>query len=442
MTSSDSPSTSRRRTLGSAAWATGQQVVLLGCNAVYGIALARTLSVADFGVFSYVTSLASVGLAIVSGGLGGLAIKALLDDRGAQAHTMSALIAIREAFALLAFVVLVALAFVTGGELVGEATALGLLVLFARAWDGVEFWFQANVDSRKSASVRIGVALVMLAVRIGLAVAGAGLWVFLALYVVESVIMSGGLVLRYLAERGSPGLSRPRLAGARGLLASSWLLMLSAVANQVNVRAGTIVLQAVSGSAAVGTYAAAARLAELPFFLPAVFMTATFPALLEVRRNAGDESAAYRAMLQRSYDRACWVGFGIAAVVFAAGPAVLTLLYGERYSAAGAVLRILVLALPFVFMAAVLSKWLIAEHLLRASLVRHGGAAVANVLLCLLLVPEYGMEGAAAATAFSYVLASYLSCFAGRSTWPAGRQMTLALVYPVRLARRRVRRAR
>jgi len=259
------------------------------------------------------------------------------------------------------------------------------------------------------------------------------------LYVVESLVMSGALLVRYLAARGSPGLAAPRLAGARGLLASSWLLLLSAVANQVNVRAATIVLQAVAGSAAVGTYAAAARLAELPFFLPAVFMTATFPALLEVRRRTGEDSAAYAAMLQRSYDRACWVGVAIAAVVFAAGPPVLTLLYGERYADAGAVLRVLVLALPFVFMAAVLSKWLIAEHLLRASLVRHGVAAAVNVALCLVLVPRHGIEAAAAATAFSYVLASYLSCFLGPATWPAGRQMSLALIYPLRAGTRLMR---
>jgi O-antigen/teichoic acid export membrane protein len=432
----------RRRILGSALWATGQQVVLLGVNAVFGVVLARTLTVADFGVYSYAIALAGMGMALVAGGLSGLAIKALLDDDQREARTLTALIVIRESFAVVAYAVLLVIALATSGsDVANGAAAIALLVLFARAWDAIEFWFQAHLESRRSAGVRMAVALAMLAVRLGALLAGAKLWMFLGLYVLESCLIAIGLVVRYRLDERSPGFRKPSVSAARDLLGHSWLLLLSSVASQVNLKSDQLFLQALVGSAAVGTYAAAARLSELSYFLPAVFMTATFPALLDVRKRQGGESVEYRAMLQRSYDQACWAGVALMMLIVAVGPIVIDVVYGDRYEPAAGVLQIHVLALPFVFMAAVFSKWILAEGLLVASLIRHVFGALLNVVLNLLLIPTHGIRGAAVATVCSYTAASYLACFVGRATRPAGIQMTRALFAPLRLAGHLRRRA-
>ncbi|ROP57733.1 MULTISPECIES: flippase [unclassified Rathayibacter] len=425
---------SRRRSLGSAAWATIQQFVTLGSTALSGIILARLLSVSDFGIFSYATSLASMGMVVVTAGLSGLALKLLVSERSNERALMTGLILTREFFALIAYLVLLAVALLSGSGANVAATAIALLVMFARAFDASEYWFQSRAESSRTAPIRISVVLLFLAVRIALALLGAELIVFLLLYVAESVVVSIGLVVRYLRDPRSPGFGRPEAATPRRMLHSSWLLLLSGIAGQINSRGDVIIVQALLGNAAVGLYSAAARLSELFYFLPVVFMTATFPRLINIRNKFGKDSAQYRVELQRSYDQSCWVGIGIAVLVFLGGPWALALLYGERYADAGAILQVHVLALPFVFMAAVFSKWIIAENLLIASLIRHAFGAALNVGLNLFLVPSVGLIGAAYATVVSYVVSSYLACFATRSTRPAGIQMSLALVWPIRLA--------
>jgi O-antigen/teichoic acid export membrane protein len=126
-------------------------------------------------------------------------------------------------------------------------------------------------------------------------------------------------------------------------------------------------------------------------------------------------------------------------VVVVIGPTLITTIYGQKFSEAGHILRIHVLALPFVFMAAVFSKWILTEHLLWASLRRHALAAALNVVLNLVLVPKMGLEGAAISTVVSYSFGSFWSCFIGRRTRPAGVQMALALVWPARIVLARVR---
>jgi O-antigen/teichoic acid export membrane protein len=433
------PPPERKTAVRSALWATGQQMVLMGSTAIFSIAVARSLTVAEFGAYSYATSLASLGMAVVSGGLGGLAIKAFIDDPDRQRHNMAALIGIREAFALLAYLGLVLISFTSGSSTVEEASAIALLVLFARAWDGIEYWYQSRLESQRTALVRITVVVFMLGVRLVAVFLGAPLEIFLVLYVVESVLIAIGFAVRFARHHDSPGLTLPRTEDAKALLSRSWILLLSGIAGQIDLRADQVIIQALMGSTAVGIYAAAAKLSELTYFLPLVFMTATFPLLLDARKRHGGDSREYKQMLQRSYDQACWIGIGIMAVIWLVGPTLITLLYGHKYDAAGAVLRIHVLALPFVFMAAVFSKWILAEDHLMASLIRRVAGAVLNIALNFILIPHMGIEGAALATVVSYTVGSYLVCFVGRSMRPAGIQMTLALVAPVRLVIRTLR---
>lgn len=433
---------SRRRSLSSAVWATAQQLVAVGSTAISGIILARVVPVADFGVFSYATSMASIGTTILTVGLAGLALKALVDDPARSGRTMTALSLIREVFAAVAFAALLSVSLSAGSATVTVATALALTVLFARAVDATEIWFQSRADSGKTAPIRISVVVVMLACRVLMALAGASLADFLILYVIEAFVTSALLLVRYLTFKGSPGYARPDARTPRDLLKKSWVLALSGVAGQVNSRGDVIVIQALLSSTAVGIYSAAARLSEMLYFLPAVFMTATFPRLLQIRKKHGHASVEYRRELQSSYDRACWAGIAIAIVLYFVGPPLLVLLYGAEYAASGAILQVHVLALPFVFMAAVFSKWIIAENLLLASLLRHGLGAALNIALNLALIPAMGILGSAVATAVSYLLASYLSCFLTKSTRSAGVMMTLALLFPIRLVRQGLRRSR
>lgn len=427
---------SRRRVLGSAAWATGQQLATTGSAAITGILLARHLTIGDFGAYSYATTLAAMGTMVMTAGLSGLAVKALVNDRTNERRTMTALIVTREFFAAIAYVGFLLISLTSGDDVSVSVSAVAMIVLFARGLDATELWFQSRAESSKTAPVRIGAVLLALVARVVGMVLGLDLIGFIVIYVLEAVLTSGALLWRYFSDSRSPRLGRVELDTPRTLLGDSWLLLAGGVANQINTRADIVILQALAGSVTVGLYSAAARLSELFYFLPVVFMNAFFPRLLAVRKEEGAQSARYRRELQRAYDLACWVGVTVAVIVLLIGPWALTLLYGDEYAQSGDVLRIHVLALPFVFMAAVFSKWIIAEDLLFASLMRHALGAVLNVALNFALIPSLGMYGSAYATLASYALASYLSCFATRSTRPAGVQMTLALVWPLRLAAR------
>ena len=421
---------------GNAFWTAAQQAVTLGAGFTTSVLVARTLSQADFGRFSFAVSLATVAVAISSGGLNGLAIKAIVDGRAEGRDALGTLSVIREVLAVISYVVMLGVAHLIGGVSDATTSAVALLIVFPRALDTIDFWYQATQQTRRAATPRIAVAVVALVARVVLALVHPDLLLFLALTVVEACVGAAVTGRRLARERDRTEPVTYDRALAASLLGGSWILLLSSVAATLNSRGDVLILQAMTGPVEVGQYAAAVRISEILFFIPTAVMTAAFPGLLALRRAHGAASAQYRDALQKYYDAAFWIGVAVAVVLAAVGPLAIRLLFGPGFAESGTVLRIQLAALPFVFMAAVYSKWIIAEGHLVASLVRHVAGAAVNIAANLALIPVLGIVGAAIATVVSYVLASYVTCFFGRSMRPAGAQMTRAFVAPVRWLRR------
>lgn len=413
-------------------WGALQQGAAMGANSVIGLLLVVALPVEQFGAYSYATALSAVGVAVMSGGLASLGVKMLLDPSREARATMTGLLVVREVLALVSVGLIALIGLTSSDDISAAAALLAASSLVARAFDAPELWYRAAMRTKVVAWRRLSVTIVFFAGRLVSIFFFQDLWIFIALFIAEAVVSSGAIFVKFLADRSAPGFGRVSPRASLGLVRESWPLLISGIANQANLRSDVIVIQAVLGASAVGVYSAAARMSELAFFIPVVFMNATLPLLLKTRRVEGSGSAAYRSALQRSYDGAFWLGVVVAVGAALAGTFVIRTFFSQTYGPSVPILWILVIACPFVFMAAVYSKWIIAEGILWASVVRHTVGAMANIGLNLALLPIIGIQAAAISTVSSYIVASYLSCFLGRRSRQAGVQMTIAMVAPAR----------
>jgi O-antigen/teichoic acid export membrane protein len=430
-TPADGPSEGRLA-VNNGSWGALQQGAAMGANSVIGLLLVVALPVDQFGAYSYATALSAVGVAVMSGGLASLGVKMLLDPARVDRTTMTGLLVVREVLALVSVGLIVLIGLTSTDDVSAAAALLAASSLIARAFDAPELWYRAQMQTKVIAWRRLVVTVLFFGARLVAIFFFQDLWLFLILFVAEAVVSSGAIFVKYLADRSAPGFGRVSVSSSMGLVRESWPLLISGIANQANLRSDVIVIQAVLGASAVGVYSAAARMSELAFFIPVVFMNATLPLLLKTRRVEGADSQAYRSALQKSYDGAFWLGVVVAAAAGGVGTFVITTFFRDAYAPSVGILWILVIACPFVFMAAVYSKWIIAEGILWASVVRHSMGAVANIGLNLALLPVIGIRAAAISTVTSYIVASYLSCFLGRRSRLAGIQMTLAIVAPAR----------
>lgn len=432
MNSEDSSRENRKSIISNGSWGVAQQLVVTGGNAIFSILVVVVLSVADYGAYSYATAMFALGHSIMTAGLSGLAVKALVHADGRQAHILGSLMLIREGFALAAYCCLIGVALTSGSSQVVLTVIIVASALFGRAADAPELWYQADQRMGVPSRIRIVAALAVFGLRMVALVWWPELWLFAVLFVAEHAIAGVAVIVRYWFDSRSPRFARPDGQVSKELLRDSFPLFLSGVANQINLRADVIILQALLGASAVGIYSAAARLSELTHMIPIVILNAAFPLILGVRRKDGATSRAYRGLVQRSYDYAFWGGLGVALILALLGTFVIKTVFGAEYEESIPVLYVHLVSVPFIFMAAVYSKWIIAEHLLWASLVRHGAGALLNIALNFALIPTLGIMGSAVATVSSYVFASYGACFIGKKTQPAGIQMSKAFIAPAR----------
>jgi len=417
-----------------AGWLIGERLLSGVLAITVTAAVARHLGPAEFGVLSFALSLVLLFATFWTLGLSGLVVRELVREPGRHAELIGTITGLRVLGGLLAVVAALTLTVLLGTDsqtrLAVAILAVGVLTLYA--FDGIDFWLQAQVRSRNAVIARTAALAVGSAINIGLIVVDASLMAFIVAAALEYALAGVGLLFVYVRLGGQPRSWRFSGSLARGLLATSWPLILSGVANAINLRVDQLMLGIMKGPEAVGTYAAAARLSEVWYFVPIAIAASVFPAM--VRAHAGGHSS-FEQWMGRLYDLMIALALPIAILVSVFSTPLISLLYGPSYAGSAPILAIHVWAGPFVFLGAALSRWLIAEDRLRFSLVRHGTGATVNIVLNLVLIPPLGGIGAAIATLVSYAVASFGACFLYAPVRGQAWAMVRALLLPARVVR-------
>jgi len=157
------------------------------------------------------------------------------------------------------------------------------------------------------------------------------------------------------------------------------------------------------GERDVGLYSAAVRLSEAWYFVPVIITTSLFPAIVNAKKTS---EKLYHARLQRLYTTLMWMAIAVAVPMTFLSDWLITLLYGEAYKGAGQVLMIHIWAGIFVSIGVASGSWYISENLQRYAFYRTAIGASINVILNLILIPIFGLIGAATATVIAQSMAA------------------------------------
>lgn len=415
-----------------ASWLMVWKAVNLLSSLVVGIWLARHLGPESYGLYAYVLALVALLLPVAQFGLNGIAVKELKLEPEASGEILGTAFALRIVGAVAATAAVVAIARLSALDapdlplLAGVVAAAGVI----GSLRVTECHFLAVEAPRAyvlgSAAVTVAFALL----KIALILFGAGVTGFLIVAASETVLAGVAAIWVYWRGVGSPFAWRVRWGRMKGYVRRAAPLIISGLTAVVYLKVDLVFLSEMVSVEAAGVYAVASRISEIWYFLPTIVATAVFPRLIETRR---DRPARYLEQLQSVFDLLTMVAIAIAIAVGFFASDVIRILFGEAYAEAGPILVVHVWAGVFVFQRALLSRWLIAEDLYALSLVTHGGGAIANVALNLILIPAYGGFGAAIATVISYGVASSGMLWLTPSGRPAARMMALSFIYPFRV---------
>ena len=246
--------------------------------------------------------------------------------------------------------------------------------------------------------------LLSAAVKLILIYISAPLFWFVWTLLADTLLLGLGYLIAYKVKGNHISEWKYEGSLARYLLKQSWPLAFSAILVTIYMKIGQLMVESFLGVSALGVYSTVVNWSESWYFIPVAIVTSVFPAIMNARR---DDPKRYEKRLTDMYDLMVFISLGIAIVMSFASTYIYRYFYAPEFAEGAKILSIHIWAGIFVFLGSASGQYLIAEGYTKYSMYRTAAGAVINIVLGLLWIPMYGLQGAAFATLIAYFSATF-----------------------------------
>lgn len=393
---------------GDASWQLAERGTRLLLGFSLSLLIARHLGPTDFGIYSFAVSVVALFAFLGQAGLEAILVRHLVQYPEDTAATLSSSLVLRLAGASLGAAAAIVLAVLSATDELHAAPYLVMVLsvsgLIQAGWI-IEPWLQVKDEFRRAALAKITAYVIAAALRLAALTSNDPLLFLVLTSVAESTLCT--LLLWFAAAKrrnGGPGrLRRPQWVHLRQLTLLVAPMILSAMTVAIYSRIDLFMLGVMIGPEAAGIYSAATLLSEGFYLLPTALMAAAAPRLARLYVNDRD---AFPGAISRLVALLSFGGLGVVVVTIGAASFAVSLLFGDEYSSAEAILRIHILSTWMVFVSTACDSWYINYDLRRLYLAKTALAAAMNIVLNILLIPRWQGEGAALATVISYTFSA------------------------------------
>jgi len=397
-----------KKILNNAGWLTFDRIFNLLIALLVGVWVARYLGPEQYGLLSYAGAFVALFAPIATLGLGNIVIREVVNNPNKKDELLGTAFFMMLVASILTFILSLLFIFLARPD---NALVLVLVSLIAastifRSFDIIDPWFQSQVKSKFTVIAKNTAFLITSIIKVILILINAPLITFAGVLLVDAIIGAIAMIIVYKVDNQSITAWKFRFNLAKSLLRDSWPLILSGIAVMVYMRIDQIMLGQLLGDSSVGIYSVAVKLCEILYFLPGIVLASLFPAILRSKKIS---KQLYMFRLQKLYDFMLWVSIAIATVMAIFSYQIVYFLYGVDYLSASPVLSIYIWSTTFVFLGTASQYYLLGENLTKLSFYMAVIGAVLNICLNLILIPVYGISGAALTTVMSYFVASVLA---------------------------------
>ncbi len=389
-----------RRYFANTGWMFFGQMFGLFLSFFIGVWVVRYLGPENYGVLSYALAFAGIFSFIAGLGVDNILNRELVKFPEKRDELMGTAFRLKLIGGFIAFAITVISVFI-----INPSTLIKFLVMIYsftfifQSLNIVSTFFQSRVEAKKNVRAQIISSSLTSILKIIIILSGLGvIWIMIA-YALDSLWLVIILLISY--RRSSLKFRRWKFSGetARQILSSSWLMMLTTASVLVYMKIDQVIIRQMLDERAVGLYAAAIKLSEIWYFIPGIICVSLFPAIINSKKT---DQKLYYSRLKRLYILVLVLSLIIAIIVSALAKPIIYLLFGVDYLESISVLRIYAWSTIGFFLGMVSSYYLLAENYMKIYFFSSFFVAVLNIVLNVLLIPKFGINGAAIATVVSY----------------------------------------
>lgn len=387
----------------SSIWQFSEKIVRLPISLLVSILITNYLGASQFGVLTAAYTIILMAVPVASLGLDSLIYKQIGNSEPTDA-TISIGIAIKVMGFLSVYICIIIYALIFAPAQDWMLVTLGLILFFA-AFNPIDILLTVLGHGRTRTLIALTAFTVSTGFRLYMVWIKADVYWFAVAYVLETSIAMFLWLVWARRNKIRLSLDAVDIKGMGTVIWAAFPLFLSNIMISVFAKVDILMISSILGDAPTGQYAVAVNLVALVAIFPATLNSALFPLAMTAKKTS---EQAYQAAMLRILTYSHILGLVGALVFFFFGPEIIGLLYTEEFEPSGQVLRILCWSAIFQFFGSFSTLWLINEGLQRYRLYRVTSAMALNVVLNILWIPKFGIQGAAYATLISYFLASIL----------------------------------
>ncbi len=267
--------------------------------------------------------------------------------------------------------------------------------------------FQTQVESKWPSIASIIIVAVLNICKIIIITLDGGVLYLAGIMVLEPILYAFSYI--YLRTKRFGGLQTLSFdkSIAKLIIADAAPLILVSAFFTIYARIDQVFIKHMLGASSVGLYDAAVRLSEVWYFLPGIIVAGLFPAIGNAKKTS---ELLYWKRTQKLLFFIFAATLTLAIVTTTIATPLVGIVFGAAFAGAAPVLMVYVWSNIGAALTHVTQQILLLERLSKYILFSSFFGMATNVALCILLIPKYGMYGAALGSLIAYI-APFLSLF-------------------------------
>ena len=391
-----------------ATWLISGRIVQMLLSLVVGILTARYLGPGNYGLINYGSAYVSFFMAFCTLGINSVIIKDFVDYPEDQGLAIGTALVLRGIFSIASAIMIIGIVSIIDRNepLTVIVVALCSISLIFHIFDTFNYWFQAQYRSKITAIALLIAFIATSVYKVVLLVLNANVQWFAFATSVDYIVLGALLFILYKCNKGP----KLRFSWAKGkaLLKKSYHYILSGMMVAIYSQTDKLMLKQMLDETAVGYYATATAICAMWTFVLAAIIDSVYPTIMRLYQ---DNYIQYEKKNRQLYCIIFYISIIVSIVFVLLGDWAIELLYGKAYIPAGTPLKIITWYTAFSYLGVARNAWIVCEGQQKYLKYIYISAAVINVILNFVLIPIWGVNGAAVASVIAQLLTSIILPF-------------------------------
>jgi len=395
-----------------AVWIISCRVVQALMGLVIGALTARYLGPFNFGSINYAASLTAFIAPVLYLGLNATLVQELITRPKREGEVMGTSLLIGSLASVVCFIGVCAFAFFVNASKTDRIIVCCLYSfgLLFQAFDMLQFWFQAKLQSKYYAIAMLIAYTAVSAYRVALLIASKSVYWFALTAVIDHGVVALVLLWAYRRKGGQKLSFSKTVAGE--MFQKSKHYILPALMVSIFAQTDKLMLTWMIGEKVVGYYSAAVTICGLSSIVCAAIINSFRPVIFE-NKNVSRE--AFEGSVTQLYSVIIYFSLAQCIGITLLSKVLVNVMFGADYTPAATVIPVLVWYTGFSYLGAVRDIWMLGENKQGLLWKINLCGVLCNILLNLVLIPLWGILGAAAASLTTQIFTNVLLGFVFQS---------------------------